>query len=202
MQGPTSCHTALESPLACDAPRPTPWHASRAASPPHALHVRTHDKAPEAQTGREAGTPPQATQREPQEERIAPPDTFSPREARPDTPSSWTPSLGVHRPRRRDIPRGRGAPSSRRPRLEGASPLPLLAARPARALPPTRVVRRRYRASALVHGASAAPASSTCARLGHERGSGQRPAKSRAFSYENFNGHCSCDCWPHNWPLS
>ena len=108
MQGPTSCHTALESPPACDAPRarPTPWHASRAASPPHALHVRTHDKAPEAQTGREAGTPPQATKREPQEERIAPPDTCSPREARPDTPSSRTPSLGVHRPRRRDIPRG------------------------------------------------------------------------------------------------
>ena len=202
MQGPTSCHTALESPPACDAPRPTPWHASRAASPPHALHVRAQYKAQEAQTGREAGTPPQATKREPQEERIAPPDTFSPREARPDTPSSWTPSLGVHRPRRQDIPRGRGAPSSRRPRLEGASPLPLLAARPARALPPTRVVRRRYRASALVHGASAAPASSACARLGHERGSGQRPAKSRDFSYENFIGHCSCDCWPNSWPLS
>ena len=93
--------------------------------------------------------------------------------------------LGVHRPRRQDIPRGRGAPSSRRLRLEEASPLPLLAARPARALPPTRVVRRRYRASALVHGASAAPASSACARLGHERGSGQRPAKSRDFSCEN-----------------
>ena len=97
MQGPTSCHTALESPPACDTPRPTPWHASRAASPPHALHVRAQYKAQEAQTGREAGTPPQATKREPQEERIAPPDTFSPREARPDTPSSRTPSLGVHR---------------------------------------------------------------------------------------------------------
>ena len=65
MQGPTLCHTALESPPAYDAPRPTPWHASRAASPPHALHVRAHDKASEAQTGTAAATPPQATKREP-----------------------------------------------------------------------------------------------------------------------------------------
>ena len=132
------------------ATRPGPRPGMRRAPPPHPMRCMCvhNNKAPEAQTGREAGTPPQATKREPQEERIAPPDTCSPREARPDTPLSWTPSLGVHRPRRQDIPRGRGAPSSRRPRLEGASPLPLLAARPARALPPTRVVRRRYRTSA------------------------------------------------------
>ena len=64
MQGTTSCHTALESPPACNAPRPTPWHASCAASQPHALHVRAQDKAPEAQTGREAGTPRRMLQRE------------------------------------------------------------------------------------------------------------------------------------------
>ena len=145
------------------------------------------------------------TKREPQEERIALPDPCSPREARPDPPSSRTPSLSLHRPRRQESPRGRGAPLSRRPRLEGAAPARLLAARRDRDLPPTRAVRGRSRTSALLLGASAAPASSACARLGHKRGSGQRPAKSRDFSYENvliFIGHCSCDCWPNSWPLS
>ena len=50
-----------ESPLACGAPLPTPRHASCAASLPHALHVRAHDKAQDTQTGTAAGTPLQAT---------------------------------------------------------------------------------------------------------------------------------------------
>ena len=47
MQGTTSCHTALESPPACDAPRPTPWHASRAASHPMrcmCVHTTRHQR--------------------------------------------------------------------------------------------------------------------------------------------------------------
>ena len=147
-----------ESPPACGAPPPTPRHASCAASLPHALHVRAHDKAQDTQTGTAAGTPLQATSdiRAGWEEQLAPHDPSSPPYVRRAAPSRRTPKLGVRRARRQNIPRGCGAHSSKRPRLEGAAPLPLLASRRARALPATRVVRIRSRVSELHYGASAA----------------------------------------------
>ena len=143
MQGPTSCHTALESPPACDAPRPTPWHASRAASPPHALHVRPHTTR--HQRHRLAGKLARRRRLQRESHRRSASLLLTPAARAKPVPTRLRAGHRASASTDHDDEISLEAAERLRAgarRLEGASPLPLLAARPARALPPTRIMAR------------------------------------------------------------